>query len=118
MRRVRKSLRVDVEYTVGRQDPSGGVFEGGVLDPEFIGELVIDVGQDPIHDDLADAFVPSGKAQVHLRGSRRALAGLATYLLALCELETSDPDHHEHFDDVRNSNGVPSVHLIVHAPSP
>ena len=113
---ISKKIEVDVSYFIGRQDPQRGIFEGGVPDPPYLDELILDLSIDEVYDEAADDFVPSGRTQVNVRGTRRSYAAFARFLLALCELRSADPDYHSHLEDVRNAAGESAVHMIVHAP--
>ncbi|MGH7426321.1 MAG: hypothetical protein ACREJP_09160 [Candidatus Methylomirabilales bacterium] len=115
MKLVKKTISVEIETWAGTEDPEKGIFEGGVPDPERLDELAIETSEDEVFDLQLDEFVPTGKVQLHLRGSARAYFALARYLLALCQLETQDPDYHAHFE-IPSPDGKPLIHLIVHAP--
>lgn len=115
MKLVTKRIEVEVAYFVGRQDVSRGRYEGGVPDPEHLEEFRLDAAPDLVYSEETDNLIPSGMLQIHLHGSSAAYLDFARYLLALCQLETEDPDYHDHFE-IQDSSGRPKVHLIVHAP--
>lgn len=112
---VNKSVLVDISYYVGKQDPSGGVYDVEVPEPEWMEELRVNVSPGLDFDFERDDWVPNGKTQLDIRGSRRAYESVARYLLALCHLETLDPDYHDHFDDLSDVSDR-RYDLIVHAP--
>jgi hypothetical protein len=116
MKLRRKNVTVEVAYFVGKEDPKRGIFRGGPQMSPFLNELIIDSSVDEVYDESSDTLKPSGKMQLNLYGTKRAYMALAQYLLSLCELETADPDYHDHWDDIRNSDGKESIHLIMHAP--
>jgi hypothetical protein len=111
---------ITVSYTIGKQNPQTGYFQGGVSQPEFINEIQIDVYEDEMLDPDVEDPVPSGKVQIHIRGTERSYRSLAEYLLGICVYSANpmmkDPDYHDHFLDMQNSAGSAAVHLIVHAP--
>ncbi|HEU5424607.1 MAG TPA: hypothetical protein VFU72_13765, partial [Nitrolancea sp.] len=115
-RRIAKRLVLDVSYSVGRQDPANGVFEGGVPGPEHMDEFRIDAASDAVDSERTDELAERSRLELNVRGSRRAYRAFAGYLLALCELETQDSDYHDHFDEVRSTTGEPVIHMIVHRP--
>jgi hypothetical protein len=113
---IRKQIEVELEYLAGRDEPKRGIFRSGVADPKFMDELWLDVGDDQVYDEATDNLVSNGKLQINLGGSRRALASLGKYLLALSEFQTEDPAYHDHFDDICDSTGRIAVHLILRGP--
>ena len=62
----------------------------------------------------------NGKTQINLWGSRRAYREFARYLLALTayskDRRLRDPDYHDYFENARNNEDEPTIHMIVHAP--
>lgn len=80
---------------------------------------VLDCGQDEVYDAATDNLVPTGKVQTIVRGTRRAYAELARYLLTLVEMSGTGVDkrYHDHFDFIRSIEGEEAVHLIIHLPT-
>ena len=113
MKKVTKSLDVELVYRVGASDPEAGHFAGGVEDPKHLDELAVWADYDEQFDFDRDAFVPSKDLQVQISGSRRALFEFGRYLIALSQLQTADPDYHDHFDELQLVNGKPACKLIV-----
>jgi hypothetical protein len=114
MKDVKQTVTLTVEYRIGVQDAARGSFSGGVSHPKYMNELYFGVFDDIVGDG------PSGKTQINLWGSRRAYREFARYLLALTayskDRRLRDPDYHGHYDNARNNDGEPLIHLIVHAP--
>ena len=101
-----------LSYYAGVDDPERGIYTARPVDPEFTDELRVAVYVD---DDETLGFPPEllGKRlQVQRSGSARALEAFGIYLVALARLDSSDPDPHEHFEDVSDERGG-TVHLIV-----
>lgn len=104
-------IEVTLSYFQGEDDPERQIFATRPVDPEFTSELQIDVHIDD--DSVGTPSALQGKQlQVEFAGSARALEAFGTYLLALARLQSSDPDPHEHFEDVQDATGHP-LHLIV-----
>lgn len=107
-----KSIELVLAYHTGIDDPERGVFSTRPVDPEFTNELRLGVYTDDPETIGFPSQLAGERLQVQLAGTPRALEALGTYLIALARLNTSDPDPHEHFEDVRDERGG-DVHLIV-----
>jgi hypothetical protein len=115
---IQRKFVLEVQYLLPERDEEGRVLRSGIQVPteSVKNELQVDVSNDPIFDWDADKFVDSGKYQINLRGTRRALNDLGTLLIALAHYE-EDPSYDIHIDDIKDSTGQAAVHLIVHVPS-
>jgi hypothetical protein len=116
MKKVKKEVNLTLEYFPNKVDKINRIYEGGVVDPNIEG-LIIDVTNGESFDIEADEFVSNGKYEIHLRGNREAIKELGKYLIALAEYETEDPSYHDHFDNIRNSEGKESVDLVIYQPN-
>ncbi len=116
MKLVRKHIAVDIAYFVGTDEPTRGIFRGGVQEPAHLDGLVIDTIVDDIYDESSDTFQTSGKTQLNVYGTRESYRALAQCLLSMCELETKDPGYHFHVEGIRGSDGSEAAHLILHLP--
>jgi|CZCB01.1.fsa_nt_gi hypothetical protein len=108
-----EKIEIELNYFVGKQDTKNGIFVGGVKNPKYLDELEINIFEDEIFNEELDSFVKNGKIQVSLSGSSRSLEELGKYLIALSRYNTEDPDYHDHFDNIKNSEGSEMVNLIV-----
>jgi hypothetical protein len=107
-----QNVSVELNYYVGPDDPINGVFYSRPVDPEFTSELVVGVYTDD-DDSTGHPPVLAGlPLQISVAGSARALEAMGKYLLALARINSSDPDLHEHFEDVCDERGG-NLHLIV-----
>jgi len=116
MKKVQKEVTLTLEYFQNKADKASGIYEGGIVDPNIEG-LIIDVTNGESFDFEADEFVSNGKYEIYLRGNREAIKELGRYLIALAEYDTEDPNYHDHFDNIRNSDGKESVDLVIYQPS-
>lgn len=114
LKKINREVTIKLKYFSGIDDPQKGIYEGGVCEPEHLDELIIDIENEEIFDMDSDSFIQSGNKNLHISGSRRALKEFGTYLIALSNYKTNDPDYHDHFDAVSNSNGKDLVNMIVH----
>ncbi len=115
MKRIVEKIPIEIVRYEGVEDAATGRFEGGVEEPSFLDELEVQIADDSAYDAATDALSPTGRVQLHLRGSRRAYFELGRYLVALSRHQTADPDPHDHLEAPRNSAGG-TLHLIVHGP--
>lgn len=109
--RVRVPTEVELEYYAGTDVP-GKTYVNMPVDPDFTEELTLTIRLDDLDADPRVDVLGGRRPQINLAGTPRALEALGRYLIALARLNTADPDPHEHFEDVRNSDGG-TVHLIV-----
>jgi hypothetical protein len=98
-----ETISLRLEYAVGRDDPTRGIFHNQAIEPAIGGELILEINQLDEPDDV----LPGNpfQRQVHLVGTPAGLEALGTYLIALARLKTADPEPHGHFDDVRCGSG-------------
>lgn len=117
MKRRRETIQLHLNYRVERTESKQGVFRGGVVDPEFLGELAVWVYEQEVYSPELDDFVRNGKKSVNVGGSARALFELGRYLIALSRFDPGeDPHYHDHFEDLRQLEGQEPVELTIHAP--
>lgn len=96
-----------------------GAFSGGVVEPKIDSDLRFSVHREVLDEDGILNPVPGedtveASFQVNLYGNSAGYRELGRYLLALAELDTStDPEYHEHFDDLRSEDGRTHFHVIV-----
>lgn len=95
---VEQTVTLTLAYHTGVDDPARGIFTTRPVDPDFTDGFPSALDGKPL--------------QVQLTGSARALEAFGTYLIALGRLDSSDPDPHEHFEDIADERGG-KVHLIV-----
>lgn len=107
-------MEIQLEYLVGKSNPNKGVYEGGVCEPRYLNELMIDIQNEEIFDFEKDAFIELENRIIHFSGSRRAFKELGRYLIALSKYETEDPDYHDHFDEVGSINSESKNKIVFH----
>lgn len=116
MSKLRKnSIKAEIElnYLIGKQDVNNGIFEGGVESPKCMNELIVDVHEDEVFDEKIDDFVSSGKVQIVISGSDASIEELGKYLIAFARYNTEDSNYHDHFENIKNSEGKEFVSLMV-----
>lgn len=86
---------------------------GGVEEPGFLDELILDIYEDTQYDVDNDLFIKNGKKVLEISGSNRSLFELGKYLINISMYETADQDFHEHFEGIHNSQNELDVNLIV-----
>lgn len=116
LRLSKKEIQLTLEFLEGKQDVEKGTFNGGVREPKFLDELMIDVKEGERYDFDLDEDVPTGKYEIQLEGSARAFRELGKYLIAITEYQTQDPRYHDHFDDLLNSDAEEFVDLVIYKP--
>ena len=109
----KEKVEITLEYYPSDFDEKAGIYYGGVEEPRYIDELLFDICEDEEFDEEKDDFVKSGKFQLVISGRDKALEELGKYLIAFSRYKTKDPDFHDHFDDIKNSNNEDAVNLIV-----
>jgi hypothetical protein len=114
---ISKKKSISVSYWPAVHDASRNLYSGGVPTSRLLSELRIDAYPDLRWDEASDEMLATGKTEIHVRGSKRAFKALAAFLLSLNEYKTEDPDYHEHLDEILDSSGNPSVHLVLHSPN-
>lgn len=114
MKKQKKEIKLILEYVTGMQDKENGIYEGGVCEPKFLNELRIDVKNEEVFDQDEDSFIETGRKDIHIVGSHRALEELGKYFIALSNYQTDDPDYHDHFESIPNSNNDSYVNIIPH----
>jgi hypothetical protein len=108
---------VRLRYRVGPDDPKQGIFYTRPYEPEFTSELLVSAYLENAQTDALSELLKTGRLQIELVGTPRALESFGTFLIALARLETEDPKPHEHLEDVQGEHGS-TVHLIVRRSSP
>lgn len=106
-------IEIPLVYYTGEDNPDKGIFVGKVEQPKYLDELIMDIGEDEYFDEQQDAFIANGKIQLVISGSNRALAELGKYLINISRYPTQDPDYHDHFEYILDSQKKDYVHLIV-----
>ena len=91
---------------------NGKVFYGGVKEPKYQKELIFDIEDDEDFDFQLDKWVKNGKRNLYITGSNRALKQLGVYLINLSMYKTTDPDYHDHIDDILDSQGKEKTNVI------
>lgn len=112
LKKVSEVIELNLNYYIGKQDELKGIYNGKIEEPNYLDELAVDVFEDEIFDEESDDFVKTGKLQVSLSGSNRALEELGKFLIALSRYKTKDPSYHQHFDNINNSEGEEIINLI------
>jgi hypothetical protein len=99
-------IQLPLDYTVGQDDPSRGIYRNSVVPPKHSRELTI-VVQRPAEllDGIEDDPELDLRPQVHVVGSSRALEELGRYFIALARLQTADPSPYGSIDDVQDGTG-------------
>lgn len=88
-------------------------FVGGVQEPKYLEELTLDIYEDMTFDMEKETFRNNRKFVLEISGSNRSLYELGKYLINISLYETMDPDFHEHFDGLFDSQKNEKVNLIV-----
>lgn len=112
MKVVKRKIDITLEYLDGKQDTEKKIFSGGVKKGDEINNLTIDVCEDEVYDEDIDDFIKSGKLQVIISGNDMCLEEFGKYLIALARYNTNDPHYHDHFDDIKTSEGR-SIAVII-----
>jgi hypothetical protein len=98
-------------------DEVGQFIGGGILNTrEHIGdEMWVQVMEDPVLDREIEEWGVTGRMQIHIGSTRRALEEFATFLLSLSHYQPPEPGYSAHFE-LADRRGRPALHLIVHLP--
>ena len=110
---IDKKIVLNLRYIKSKSDFNKNYFIGGLEEPKYLNELLLDIYDDIEYNLDNDTFEKSGKMVLEISGSDRSLFELGKYLINISTYETSDPDFHEHFDNLKNSTGKNKVNLIV-----
>ncbi len=96
---------------------AGKFVGGGILNStrHVDSEIWVEVMDDPVLDRATDEEGVTGRLQIHLGGTRRALKELGTFLLSLAYYSPPKPGYSASFEFTK-PDGEPVVHLIVHLP--
>ena len=116
MKRYRHQVNLTLDYLLGRVDVEKGYFEGGVVDPQFLDELVIWVDQEEQYDFEGDTFVATGVNQIHIGGTARSLFAMGRYLIALSMYASPNPNYHDHLEGLNVVEGKEPCTIITHLP--
>lgn len=110
--KLTRSFRLTEVY-----DTHGGFIGGGVLTrrEHMKDELWVQVTEDPVLDPASGTEGSTGRLQIHLGSSRRALEELGVMLLAIAHYEPPESGYSASVD-LPDREGNPAVHLIVHLP--
>jgi hypothetical protein len=110
--KLTRSFRLTEVY-----DAHGGFIGGGVLTrhEHMRDELWVQVTEDPVLDRASGTEGSTGRLQIHLGSSRRALEELGVMLLAIAHYEPPESGYRASVE-LSDREGNPAVHLIVHLP--
>ena len=95
----------------------GEFIGGGILNKisHVEKEMWVEVMTDTVLDDNSDEWLETGRLQIHLGSSRRALEELGVFLLALAHYRPPKPSYSLSFD-LNDHKEQPSIHLVIHLP--
>lgn len=109
----KRQVPIELLLEYWNQGERPGIFYGNApVHPAHTDELTIAIRCDDDSVEDPRAQIVFCRPQVHLVGTARSLEEFGRYLIALARLETSDPNPHDHFEDVQSDDGG-AVHLIV-----
>jgi hypothetical protein len=95
-----------------------GHFSGAVPEPDFGGEVAVEVWREAVDDSGLWNPVPGegpfpGGLQISITGTREGYRRLGIHLLALAELDTTaDPGFHQHTEFI-TADGATHLNLIL-----
>ena len=110
---MEKDVVLKLKYLQSKCDFERNHFIGGVEEPSYLDELNIDIYDDMEFDMDEEKFKKNGKIVLELSGSDRSLFELGKYLINVALYDTEDPDFHEHFDGLLDSEHNEKVNLLV-----
>ena len=110
---LEKEVLLKLKYFQSKCDFENNYFVGGVEEPKYLNELSIDIYDDMDFDLDKEEFKKNGKFVLDLSGSNRSLYEFGKYLINIALYDTEDPDFHEHFDGLFDSQKSEKVNMIV-----
>ncbi len=110
---LEKQVTLILKYMQSKSDFQKNHFVGGVEAPQYLDELAIDIYDDMEFDMNTETFINNGKLVLELSGSNNSLYEFGKYLINVALYETDDPDFHEHFDGLLDSERNARINLIV-----
>ncbi len=75
----------------------------------------VEIMQDPVMDRNTEQWSTTGRLQIHLGSTRRALKELGTFLLALSYYRPPELGYSAHFE-LSDQQDKAALHLVVHLP--
>lgn len=116
----RVKMKQKVELTLKSsiiRDKDGEFRGGGILNStaHVADEMWVEFMDDPVMDRDTDRWGVTGRHQVHLGTTRRALEEFAVFLLSLAHYRPPEPGYTAHFE-LTDPEHKPSLHLVVHLP--
>ena len=110
---LEKEISLKLKYLQSSCDSEKKYFVGGVEEPKYLNELSIDIYDDMDFDMSKEEFKKNGKVVLELSGSNKSLYEFGKYLINVALYDTIDPDFHEHFDGLLDSQRRDRISLIV-----
>ena len=117
MRKIKeKSIRLSLKTSI-ITNAAGLVVGGGIVNPRkhLNDEIWVEIMEDPILKKDVDEEGCTGRLQIHVGSTRRAIKELGVILLALSQYESSDSTYSVNLE-LTNREGMPAVYLIFHVP--
>ena len=75
----------------------------------------VEIMDDPVLDPESSEWKPTGRLQIHIGSTKKALEELGTFLLALARYKTEKTSYTADFE-LKDQDGKPSIHLVLHEP--
>jgi hypothetical protein len=116
MKEKKENFNIELQYIEGKSDPNSGYYEGGVVDPKYLEEIIVWVDKAEIFDFEKDAFIKTGDNQIHITGTRRALFELGRYLITLSRYTTENTNYHDHLEGLQKAENKSKCEIITHLP--
>lgn len=110
---LEKEVVLHLKYLQSKCNLEKNYFIGGLQEPKYLEELNLDIYEDMTFDLERETFQNNGKFVLEISGTDRSLYELGKYLINISLYETCDPDFHEHFDGLFDSQKNQKVNLIV-----
>jgi hypothetical protein len=111
-KRISKTLKFSEIYNSAGTYVGGGISnsKGHVND-----EIWVEIMEDPVLDPQTENLINTGRLQIHIGSTRRALNELGTFLLALANYSPPRGGYTSHIE-WSNRDGEPQLHVILHLP--
>lgn len=108
-----KEITLKLKYVKSVVDKENGVYYGGVEEPKYLDELVVDVDDDYDFDVETEEFIKNGMFKIEISGTKRALKEMGKFLINMSMFQTEDEDYHEHIDQLQNNEGKPIANMTI-----
>lgn len=94
----------------------GDYVGGGILNStsHIEGEMWVEIMDDLVLDDI-EGWIPTGRSQIHLLGTRKAFEELGVLFMALASYSPPEQGYSASLEFC-NRESKPSIHLVVHLP--